>query len=62
MVPGLIIIVAMIYALNYFGVNIQYLYNVFSGLSAALSVAMIPLVAVTVIIGMLNLISVVRST
>jgi hypothetical protein len=62
MVPGLIVIVAVIYALNYFGVNIQYLYNIFSWLSAAISVAMIPLVAVTIIVGMLNLISVIRST
>jgi len=60
MLPGLIIIVAAIYALNYFGVNIQYLINVFSLLSAALSVAMIPLLAVTVIVGMLKLIAVLR--
>jgi len=62
MLPGLIVIVAAIYALNYFGVNIQYLYDVFSWLSAALSVAMIPLLAVTVIIGMLKLITIVRPT
>ncbi|MFA4956523.1 MAG: M50 family metallopeptidase [Candidatus Methanoperedens sp.] len=61
MLPGLIVIVATIYSLNYFGVNIQYLYNVFSWLSAAISVAMIPLLAVTVIVGMLKLIAVVRS-
>jgi hypothetical protein len=60
MLPGLIVIVVVIYALNYSGVNIQYLYNVFSWLSAAISVAMIPLVAVTVIVGMLKLIAVVR--
>ena len=62
MVPGLIVIVAAIYALNYFGVNIQYLLNVFSWLSAAISVAMIPLVAVTMIVGMLKLVTVLRST
>ncbi|MCE8423491.1 MAG: hypothetical protein J5U17_04405 [Candidatus Methanoperedens sp.] len=56
MLPGLIVIVAAIYALNYFDVNIQYLYNAFSLLSEALSIAMIPLIAVTVIVGMLKLI------
>jgi len=61
MLPGLIVIIATIYSLNYFGVNILFLYNVFSWLSAAISVAMIPLLAVTVIIGMLKLIAVVRS-
>ena len=61
MLPGLIVIIAAIYSLNYFGVNIQYLYNVFSWLSAAISVAMIPLLAVTIIVGMLKLIAVVRS-
>jgi hypothetical protein len=56
MLPGLISIVAAIYALNYFGVNIPYLYNVFSWLSAALTVAIIPLLAVTVMVAMLKLI------
>jgi hypothetical protein len=62
MLPGLIIIVVAIYALNCFGVNIRYLYNVFSGLSAALTVAIIPLLAVSVMVAMLKLIAVVRST
>jgi hypothetical protein len=62
MLPGLIIIIAAIYSLNYFGVNIQYLYNIFSWLSAAILVAMIPLLAVTIIVGMLKLITVVRRT
>jgi hypothetical protein len=62
MLPGLIVIVAAIYALDYFGVNIQYLYNVFSWLSTALSVAMIPLLAVTIIVGLLKLITIVRPT
>jgi hypothetical protein len=61
MLPGLIIIVAAIYALNYFGISVLYLYNVFSWLSAALSVAIIPLLAVTVIVAMLKLIAVVKS-
>jgi hypothetical protein len=61
MIPGLIIIVTTIYVLNYFGVNIRYLYNVFSWLSAALTVAIIPLLAVTVMIAMLKLVAVVRS-
>jgi len=61
MLPGLIIIVAAIYALNYAGVNILVLYNVFSWLSAALTVAIIPLLAVTVIVAMLKLIAVVKS-
>jgi hypothetical protein len=62
MLPGLIIIVAVIYALNYLGVNIQYLNNVSSWLSAALSVAMMPLLALTVIIGMLKIIAFIRRT
>lgn len=61
MLPGLIIIVTAIYALNYSGVNILFLYNVFSRLSAALTVAIIPLLAVTVIVAMLKLIAVVKS-
>ncbi len=59
--PGLIIIVAAIYALNYLGIDILYLHNVFSWLSAALSVAMIPLLAVTVMVAMLKLKAVVKS-
>jgi len=62
MLPGLIIFVAAIYLLNYFGANILCLYNVFSWLSAALTVAIIPLLAVTVMVAMLKLIAVVRST
>lgn len=61
MIPGLIIIMAALFALNYSGVNIIYLYNVFSWLSAALTVAIIPLLAVMVIIAMLKLITVVKS-
>ena len=61
MLPGLIIIVAAIFALNYSGVNIIYLYNLLSWLSAALTVAIIPLLAVTVIVTMLKLIAAVRS-
>ncbi len=57
MLPGLIFSVVAIYALNYFGVNIIYLYNVLSWLSAALTVAIIPLLAVTVMVVMLNLIA-----
>jgi len=62
MLPGLIVIIAAIFALNYFGVNVQYLYNVFSWLSAAISFAMIPLLAVTIIVGMLKLTTVLRRT
>jgi hypothetical protein len=61
MLPGLIVIVAAIYALNYFGINILYLYNVFLWLSAALSIAIIPLLAVMVMVAMLKLTAVVRS-
>ena len=61
MFPGLIVIVAAIYELNYFGVNIQYLNIIFSSLSAALSIAIIPLLAVAVIVGILKLIAVVKS-
>ncbi|HLB69923.1 MAG: hypothetical protein OIN88_06990 [Candidatus Methanoperedens sp.] len=60
MLPGLIIIVAAIYALNYFGIKILYL-NVLSWLSVALSVAIIPLLGVAVIVAMLKLIAVVKS-
>ena len=61
MLPGLIVIVAVIYALNYFDVNIQFLNIIFSSLSGALSIAIIPLLAVTVIVAMLKLIAVVKS-
>ncbi len=61
MPPGLIIIVAAIYALNHFGISVLNMYNVFNWLSAALSVAMIPLLAVTVIMAMLKLIAIVKS-
>lgn len=61
MLPGLVLIVAAIYALNYFGVHIQYLYNAFSWLSASLFVAMIPLLAVMIIVGMLRLLARVRA-
>jgi hypothetical protein len=62
MLPGLIIIVVVIYLLNYFDFNIIYLYNLFSWLSAALTIAIIPLLGVTAMIAMLKLIAVVRST
>jgi hypothetical protein len=61
MLPGLIIIVAAIYALNYFGIEILYLYIIFSWLSVALTVAIIPLLGVAVIVMMLKLIAVVKS-
>ncbi len=60
MLPGLIVIIAAIFALDYFGVDMKYLYNVFSWLSAAISVAMIPLLAITIIVGMLKLIMVLK--
>jgi hypothetical protein len=60
MIPGIIFSVAVIYALNYFGINIAYLYNVLSWISAALTVAIIPLLAVMVMVAMLKLIAVVR--
>ena len=62
MLPGLIVIIAAIFALNYFGVDMQYLYILFSRLSAGISVAMIPLLAVTIIVGMLKLTTVLRRT
>ncbi len=61
MLPGLIIIVAAISALNYFSINIQYLYIVFSWLSTSLVVAMIPSLTVTVMVAMLKLIAIVKS-
>ncbi len=61
LLPGLVIIVAVIYALNYFGVHIQYLYNAFSWLSAALFIAIIPLFGVTIIVGMLKLLAKLRT-
>ncbi len=62
MLPGLIFIVAAIYVLNYSGFNILFLYNVFSWISAALAVATIPLLGVMVMIAILKLIAIVRST
>ena len=62
MLPGLIGIVAAIYVLNYFGFNIVYLYNVFSWLSAALTVAIIPLLGVTAMVTMIKFIALARST
>ncbi len=62
MLPGLIIIVAAIYALNHFGFSVLNLYNVFNWLSAALSVALIPLLAVTVVVVMIKLLAIVKST
>ena len=61
MLPGLVIIVVAIYSLNYFGINILYLNNAFSLLSAALTVAIIPLLSVTGIVTMLKLIAIVKS-
>ena len=60
MLPGLIVIVAAIYASDYFGFNIQILNNAFFSLSEALSVAIIPLLAVTIIVAMLKLIAIVK--
>jgi hypothetical protein len=60
MLPGLIVIVATLYSLNYFGFDIRYMYNVFSWLSAALIVSIIPLLAVTVMVAMLKLIAAVK--
>jgi len=60
MLPGLISIVVALYALNFFGVNIVYMYNIFSWLSAILTLAIIPLLAVTVMVAMLKLIAVLR--
>ncbi|MDL5503951.1 MAG: hypothetical protein QSU88_12145, partial [Candidatus Methanoperedens sp.] len=61
MLPGLIVIVTAFYALNYFGFEIQYLNIIFSSLSASLSITIIPLLAVAVIIGILELMAVVKS-
>jgi hypothetical protein len=61
LLPGLIIIVAAIFSMIYFDFNIQYLVNVFSWFSAALTIAMIPLLAVTAIVAMLRLIAVAGS-
>ncbi len=60
MLPGLVIIVAVIFALGYFGINIPYLNIVFSWLSAALSIAMAPLLAVTFIVAILKLLAVLK--
>ncbi len=61
MLPGLIIIVVVIYALNYFGITTLYLNNAFFWLSAALTIAIIPLLGVAVIVTVLKLITGVRS-
>ncbi|NJD77891.1 MAG: hypothetical protein FIB08_12480 [Candidatus Methanoperedens sp.] len=60
MLPGLIIIVAVVYALNYFGIASLYLNNAFSWLSAVLMVAIIPLLGVAVIVTLIKLITGVR--
>ncbi len=60
MLPGLIIIVVVIYALNYFGITTLYLNNAFFWLSAALTVAIIPLLGVMTVM-MLRLIAAVKS-
>ncbi|VVB85500.1 Uncharacterised protein [uncultured archaeon] len=60
MLPGLVIIVVAAFALNYYGINIPYLYIVFSGLSAALSIAVVPLLAVTGFVAILKLVAVLK--
>lgn len=54
--PGLIIIIISIYAMSYFGFNIEFLNNLFSALSSALTVAIIPLMGVTIMIFIIKLI------
>ncbi len=60
MIPSLIIIVIAIFALNYFGINISYLNILFSWLSVALSIAVVPLLTITIIVAILKLIAVVK--
>ncbi|MCZ7391852.1 MAG: M50 family metallopeptidase [Candidatus Methanoperedens sp.] len=60
MIPGLIIIVVAILALNYFGINIPYLNIIVSWISVALTIAIIPLLTITAMVAMLRLIAVVK--
>jgi len=60
MLPGLVIIVVAVFTLNYYGLNIPYLNIIFSWLSGALSIAMAPLLAVTVIVAILKLVAVLK--
>jgi hypothetical protein len=57
MLPGFIIIVVGIFAINHFRINIPYLNIIFSWLSAVLSIAIVPLLTIKVIVAMLRLIS-----
>lgn len=61
MLPGFVIVLVAIFAINYSGINIPYLDIVFSWLSAALSIALVPLMAMAVIVAMLRLIAVAKS-
>ncbi len=56
MLPGLIIILAAFFAVSYFGINISYLDVIFSWLNASLSIAMVPMMAMAVIVAILRLI------
>jgi hypothetical protein len=59
-IPGLLIIVVAIFALNYFGINIPYLDIIVFWISVALSVAIIPLLTITGIVTILRLMAVVK--
>jgi hypothetical protein len=60
MLPGLIIIIVTILTLNYFGINVPYLNIIFSWLSAALSISIVPLLTITVIVALLRLIAAIK--
>ncbi len=56
MLPGLIIILVAFFAISYFGINISYLNIIFSWLSASLSIAIVPMMAMAVSVALLRLI------
>ncbi len=57
MLPGLIIIIAGIFVINYFGINIPYMDIIFAWLSVTLSIVTIPLLAIAVIVTMLRIVA-----
>ncbi len=56
MLPGLILIVVAFFAISYFGINISYLNIIFLWLSASLSIAMVPMIAMALIVAILRFI------
>jgi hypothetical protein len=60
MIPGLIIIVVVIFALNDFSINIPYFNIIVFWISIALTIAIVPLLTITIIVSLLRLIAAVK--